>query len=66
MDSGISINELSGKTQSLMCSRDNHSRVYVETPNKKTKEYYNLIGVQIPSMVRVDQFKNKVLGMAEM
>ncbi|NLM78612.1 MAG: hypothetical protein GX173_11090 [Ruminococcaceae bacterium] len=66
LDRGISINELSGKTQSLMCRRDNHGRVYVETPNIKTKEYYNLMGVQIPSMVRVDQFKNKMLGMAKM
>jgi|LFRM01.1.fsa_nt_gb hypothetical protein len=66
LDSGISINEISGKTQSLMCRRDNHGRVYVETPNKKTKEYYNLMDVQIPSMVRVDQFKNKILGMTKM
>ena len=49
-----------------MCRRDKHGRVYVETPNKKTKEYYELMGVQIPSMVRVDQFKNKVLGIAKM
>lgn len=36
LDSG-SINEISGKTQSLMCRRDNHGLVYVETPNIKQK-----------------------------
>jgi len=63
---GISINEISGRIQSLMCHRDNNGRVSVETPNKKTKEYYKLIGIEIPSMVRVEQFKRKVLGISEM
>lgn len=59
--SGISINEIAGKTQSLMCNKDRNGLVNVETPNKKTKEYYNLLGVEIPSNVRIDAFKHKVL-----
>jgi len=63
---GISINEISGRTQSLMCHRDNNGRVRVETPNKKTMEYYKLIGIGIPSMVRVNEFKRKVLRISKM
>jgi len=59
--SGISINEIAGKTQSLMCNRNQNGLVNVETPNKKTKEYYKLIGVDIPSNVKIDAFKHKVL-----
>lgn len=63
LNKGISINEISGRIQSLMCHRDNHGRVRVETPNKKTKEYYKLINIEIPSMVRIDQFKQQVLDL---
>lgn len=66
LDSGISLNEISGKTQSLMCHRDNNGRVHIETPNKKTKEYYELMGISVPSMVRIDQFKNELLGRTKM
>lgn len=45
LNTGISMNEIAGKTQSLMCQRDSSGRVNVETPNKKTKEYYNLLDV---------------------
>ena len=58
---GISINEIAGKTQSLMCNTDHNGIVNVETPNKKTKEYYNILGVEIPSNVRISVFKHKVL-----
>ena len=61
IDKALSMNKISGKTQSLMCHRDSQGRVSVETPNKKTKEYYNLLGVQVPASVKVDQFRSKVL-----
>lgn len=66
LGSGISFSEISGKIQSLMCHRDNRGRVHVETPNKKTNEYYKLMGVSVPSMIRVDQFKKEVLGTSKM
>ena len=62
--SGISINEIAGRTQSLMCNRNRNGIVKVETANKKTKEYYKMIGIEIPSNVRIDTFKHKVLRLA--
>ncbi len=61
--SGISINEIAGKTQSLMCSKGRNGLVRVETPNKKTKEYYGILGIEVPSNVRIDSFKAKVLSL---
>jgi transposase len=58
---GISTTELSGKTQSLMCFRDNNGCVTVETPNKLTREYYGLLGLSIPSQVKINEFKTEVL-----
>lgn len=63
VQSGISINEIAGKPQSLMCNKNQNGLVNVETANKKTKEYYQLRGIDIPSNVRVDSFKHKVLGL---
>lgn len=61
-NSGISTSELYGKTQSLMCFRNNSGMVTVETPSRQVKEYYKLIGVSIPAHVKVDQFKKDILG----
>jgi hypothetical protein len=58
--SGISISELAGKTQSLMCNRDRHGLVSVQTPNKKTREYYKLLGMDVPAHVKVDDFKREI------
>lgn len=55
--SGISASYLFGKTQSLMCFRDQNHNVIVETPNKKTKEYYKYCGIKIPSSINTDQYK---------
>ena len=63
---GTSINEIAGKTQSLMCNRNRNGIVNVETANKKTKEYYKMIGIEIPSNVRISSFKHKVLRLREM
>jgi hypothetical protein len=59
--SGISISELVGKTQSLMCNRDRHGLVNVQTPNKKTREYYKLMGLNVPAHVKIDDFKREIL-----
>jgi hypothetical protein len=60
-DSGISFSELAGSTQSLMCCRDKHSLVSVQTPNKKTREYYKLMGISVPAHVGIDDFKRNIL-----
>ena len=58
---GISITELFGRTQSLMCFRNDKGIVTVETPNKITKEYYGLLDLTVPSHVDICEFRNGVL-----
>jgi len=60
ISSGISISELVGRTQSLMCFRDSNGAVTVETPNKLTKQYYGQLGIDIPSHLKIASFKNQV------
>lgn len=62
VSSGISINEIAGRTQSLMCYRNQNGIVNVETANKKTKEYYQILGIELPSIVKIEPFKHNVLG----
>jgi hypothetical protein len=59
--SGISTSELLGRTQSLMCFRDDKGIVTVETPNKITKDYYALLGLSVPSRVKISQFRYGLL-----
>jgi hypothetical protein len=61
--SGISTTELAGKVQSLMCFRDSKGNVTVETPNKQTREYYGMLGISVPSRVKIDEFRRDVLGL---
>jgi hypothetical protein len=61
--SGISTTELAGKVQSLMCFRDSKGSVTVETPNKQTRDYYGMLGVSVPSRVKVVEFRRDVLGL---
>jgi hypothetical protein len=56
---GISISEIVGKAQSLMCFINKAGIVTVETPNKKVKEYYKLFDIEIPSHIRIDKYKDK-------
>jgi hypothetical protein len=44
-----------------MCNRDRHGLVSVQTPNKKTREYYKLLGMDVPAHVKVDDFKREIL-----
>lgn len=49
-----------GQTQSLMCSKKD-DMVYVEFPNKNTKELYSSMGVEVPSHLSVARFREDVL-----
>ena len=62
-NSGISTSELYGKTQSLMCFRNNSGMVTVETPSRQVKDYYRMIGVEVPAHVDVKDFRGDVLGL---
>lgn len=62
-DSGIATSELYGKTQSLMCFRNNSGMVTVETPSRQVKDYYKMIGIDVPAHVEVKQFRKDVLSL---
>ena len=61
-DSGLSVSEITGRTQSLMCFRNRHGEILVETPNKKVKAYYKLLGETIPASLKISDFRKKVLA----
>lgn len=61
-NSGLSTSELYGKTQSLMCFCNNAGMVTIETPSRQVKDYYKLLGVEVPGHVKVDQFRKDILG----
>jgi len=60
-NSGISVSEVTGGTQSLMCFRNKHGEILIETPNNKVKTYYNLIGETIPASLKIKDFRKMVL-----
>ena len=60
-ESGLSVSEVTGKAQSLMCFRNKHGEILIETPNKKVKAYYKLIGETIPASLKIKDFRRKVL-----
>ena len=60
-ESGLSVSEVTGKSQSLMCFRNKHGEILIETPNKKVKTYYKLIGETIPASLKIKDFRRKVL-----
>lgn len=59
-ESGISISEIFGRAQSLMCSRKQNGIVTVETPNKQVKDYYKLLGITIPAHVNLKTFSKSM------
>ena len=59
---GISISELLGKIQSLMCFRNNSGLVTVETPCRQVKDYYQLLATDVPAHVKIDAFLNDVMN----
>lgn len=59
--SGLSASELYGKSQSLMCFRNDRGMVTVEIPCKQVKDYYKLLGLEVPAHVNVEDFKKENL-----
>ncbi len=60
--SGHSTTEVYGKTQSLMCLKDRNGMVTVETPSKQVKDYYKMLGIEVPAHVEVNSFREQNLG----
>lgn len=56
---GISMSELFGKCQSLMCRRSN-GQVHVETPNKQVRQYYKYLGMKIPAHIKLDSYLKQI------
>lgn len=44
---GISVSRLLGKTQSLMCFKNQYGEVLVEVPNKKVKQFYKVMKLSL-------------------
>ena len=60
-DTSFSTTAVFGKTQSLMCFRNKSGIVTVETPNKQVKQYYSMLGVKVPSHVKLPVFIDEVM-----
>ena len=58
--SGLSISEIFGKCQSLMCFRNSQDTVTVETPCKQVKAYYKLFNMEVPAHVKVNDIRRKI------
>ncbi len=62
--STVSISELFGAAQSLMCSRSGTDAVAVEQPDKKVKAYYKFLSLDVPSHLSLGAFSTKLFGTA--
>ncbi len=61
--SGHSTTEVYGKTQSLMCSHNaKNGIVTVDSPNRQVKDYYKMLGIEVPAHVELDSFREQNLG----
>lgn len=60
-DTSFSTTAVFGKTQSLMCFRNASWTVIVETPNKQVKQYYSMLGIKVPSHVKLTTFIDGVM-----
>lgn len=58
--SGISMSEIFGRTQSLMCTKKSSGIVTIETPNKQVKAYYKLLGLSIPAHIKLIDFSHSL------
>lgn len=59
---GISVSEVTGRTQSLMCIKNRHGEILVETPGKKVREYYQLFGEIVPASLKISDFRKKIMA----
>lgn len=59
--SGRSLSDLFGKTSALMCFRSPDGTIHAEAPSKQVKEYYGILGIDIPKMFRENDFRRDVL-----
>lgn len=58
---GVSTSRLFGKAQSLMCCLNQNKEVLVQVPSKKVKQFYKLLGIEIPDHVDLTKERQKIL-----
>ena len=59
-ESGYSTTEIFGRCQSLMCCRKTNGDVLIETASKQVKNYYKLVGIDVPARVKLSQYIEKL------
>lgn len=58
---GISMNRLFGKTQSLMCFKNKDGVAMIEVPSKAVKQFYKLLEVEVPNRVDIQKHSDVLL-----
>lgn len=58
--SGHGTSKIFGRTQSLMCFKGKNEEITVETPSRQVKEFYKLLGISIPSHIRISEIKREL------
>lgn len=58
---GISMNRLFGKTQSLMCFKNKDGVAMIEMPSKAVKQFYKLLEVEVPNRVDIKKHSDVLL-----
>lgn len=59
---GVSTSRLFGKTQSLMCTLTKDGEVCIQVPNKHVKTFYKLLGLSVPSNLKLVAEKRRIIG----
>lgn len=58
----VHINKLFAASSSLQCIRDRTTKkIRIETPNKKVKDGYADVGIQVPNVISEAEFKKNIL-----
>ena len=58
----MSLSDVIGSTQSLMCFKDNNGIVTCEVPNKNVKEIYKTVGISLPSSINIDTYYKSIIA----
>ena len=61
-NSSRSTSEIFAKGESLMCVKKDNGKIAIERPNKQLKEYYELMGIEIPTHLDLKDFIKDTLG----
>ena len=61
-ETGISLTELFGKTQSLMCMRDKKNNLIIETPNKNVRQLFKVAyELKAPARLDLNAYRSQIV-----